>query len=138
MGASYGKQKKAKSRKLDILGRWTPIPHVILFSKEYRELNYAARTLLIDISSQYNQNNNGKLVCCPSFVKKIGWNSSDTVTRSIKALLNSGLLIKTREGMMPPCSRAAWYALGWYGLDVTDDIDINPKEYKRCKPTPKN
>ena len=41
---------------------------------------------------------------------------------------DAGLLIETRMGMRP--NRAAWFALGWYALDVTDGIDLDPKTYR--------
>ena len=39
-------------------------------------------------------------------------------------------------GMRP--NRAAWFALGWYALDVSDGLDIDPKHYRtrQCKLAP--
>lgn len=138
MGASYEKQKKSKAGKLDITGRWTPWPHVVIHSKEYRELGFAARSLLFDIAAQYNASNNGKLVCCVKYLKPLGWNSNDTITRALRELLASGLLIQTRQGMRPPCSQAAWFAIGWFGLDVRIGLDVEPSLYRKCKLTPLN
>lgn len=132
MGASYGKQKNAKAGKLDV-GRFTALPHNVIHSAEYRELGYAARALLFDIAAQYNQNNNGKLVCCMKYLKPLGWTSNDTISRSLKALIKSGLLIQTRQGMMPPYSQAAWFAIGWFSLDVYDGLDIEPTKYQKCR-----
>lgn len=136
MGASYGKQKKAKSGKLDISGRWTPLPHSVIHSKEYRGLSHTARSLLFDIAAQYNGTNNGKLVACSKYLKPLAWNSNDTIYRALKHLTSSGILIQTRQGMRPPWSQAAWFALGWFGLDITEGLDINPNLYVRCKLTP--
>ena len=132
MGASYGKQKNAKAGKLDV-GRFTALPHNVIHSAEFRGLNYAARALLFDIAAQYNQSNNGKLVCCMKYLKPLGWKSNDTISRSLKALIKSGLLIQTRQGMMPPCSQAAWFAIGWFSLDVYDGLDIEPSKYQKCR-----
>lgn len=132
MGASYGKQKNAKAGKLDV-GRFTALPHNVIHSVEFRELSYAARALLFDIAAQYNQSNNGKLVCCMKYLKPLGWTSNDTISRSLKALIKSGLLIQTRQGMMPPCSQAAWFAIGWFGLDVYDGLDIEPSKYQKLR-----
>lgn len=136
MGASYEKQKKSKTGKLDIAGRWTAWPHVVIHSKEYRKLGFAARALLFDIAAQYNASNNGKLVCCMKYLKPLGWNSNDTITRALRELLTSGLLIQTRQGMRPPFSQAAWFAIGWFGLDVQSGLDIEPRLYRKCKLTP--
>ena len=137
MGASFEKQKKAVAGKLDV-GRFTALPHNVIHSVEFRALGYAARALLFDIAAQYNQSNNGKLVCCMKYLKPLGWTSNDTITRSLKALIKSGLLIQTRQGMMPPCSQAAWFAIGWFSLDVYDGLDIEPKKYQRCRLRPIN
>ena len=50
------------------------------------------------------------------------------VSRALADTKDAGLLIETRMGMRP--SRAAWFAIGWYALDITDAIDINPKSYR--------
>lgn len=136
MGASYEKQKKSKAGKLDIAGRWTPLPHTVIKSKEYRDLGYAARALLFDIAAQYNASNNGKLVCCMKYLKPLGWNSNETITRGLRELLASGLLIQTRQGMRPPYSQTAWFAIGWLGLDVRSGLDIEPNLYRKCTLTP--
>ena len=135
MGASYGKQKNAKAGKLDI-GRFTALPHAVIHSEQYRQLGYAARALLFDIAAQYNGKSNGSLVCCTKYLRPLGWNSNGTISRATKALVESGLLIQTRQGMMPPQSQAAWFALGWFGLDITEGLDIEPKYYRRCQLTP--
>ena len=135
MGASYGKQKNAKAGKLDI-GRFTALPHAVIHSEQYRQLGYAARALLFDIAAQYNGKSNGSLVCCAKYLRPLGWNSNGTISRATKALVESGLLIQTRQGMMPPESQAAWFALGWFGLDVTEGLDIDPKYYRRCQLIP--
>lgn len=136
MGASYEKQKKAKSKKIDIVGRWTPLPHTVIHSKEYRGLSHTARSLLFDVAAQYNGLNNGKLVACSRYLRPLGWRSNDSIYRALKLLTISGILIQTRQGMRPPCSQAAWFALGWLGLDVTDGLDINAKQYRRSNLTP--
>ena len=135
MGASYGKQKNAKAGKLGF-GRFTILPHVVIHSEQFRQLGFAARALLFDIAAQYNGKSNGSLVCCTKYLRPLGWNSNGTVTRAIKELKESGLLIQTRQGMMPPYSQAAWFALGWFGLDITEGLDIDPKYYRCCQLTP--
>lgn len=136
MGASYERRKKSFTGKLDIAGRWTALPHVVIHSKEYRGLGFAARSLLFDIAAQYNASNNGKLVCCMKYLKPLGWTSNDTITRALRELLASGLLIQTRQGMKPPCSQAAWFAIGWFGLDVRTGLDIDPNKYRKSAFTP--
>ncbi len=135
MGASYEKQRKSKTGKLDV-GRFTALPHTVIHSTQFRQLGYAARSLLFDIAAQYNRSNNGKLVCCSKYLKPLGWVSNGTITNALRQLKISGLLIQTRQGMRPPCSQAAWFAIGWFGLDVTNGLDIEPSKYRRCSLTP--
>lgn len=137
MGASYDKRKAAKAGKLN-LGRFTALPHSVIHSQQYRKLGFAARSLLFDIAAQYDRTNNGKLVCCTKYLRPLGWNSNDTVTRALRELKESGLLIETRVGMMPPYSRAAWFAIGWLDLDVYKGLDYEPRAYRKCQLTPIN
>lgn len=109
-------------------GQYIALPHVVIDSPSFRALGYAARALLIDISRQYTGTNNGKLVACTRYLKPMGWNSHGTVSRALAEIKAAGLLIETRMGMRP--NRAAWYALGWYALDVVEGIDLDPKTYR--------
>lgn len=135
MGAGNEKRQRAKAGKLDV-GRFTALPHSVIHSVEYRALGYSARALLFDIATQYLGNNNGKLVACDSYLKPLGWNSNGTISKALKELKTSGLLIQTRQGMKPPYKQAAWFALGWFGLDVTQGIDFSPRTYRRFVATP--
>jgi hypothetical protein len=123
MSKSY-KRSKAK-RDGD---RYMALPHVVIDSPSYRALGYAARALLIDIARQYTGSNNGRLVACAKYLKPMGWNSHGTISRALAEVKDAGLLIETRMGARP--NRAAWFALGWYALDVSDGIDLDPKSYR--------
>jgi hypothetical protein len=121
------KSYKASKAKRDG-DRYMALPHVVIDSPSYRALGYAARALLIDIARQYTGSNNGRLVACTKYLKPMGWNSHGTISRALAEIKEAGLLIETRMGMRP--NRAAWFALGWYALDVTDGIDLDPKSYR--------
>ena len=108
--------------------RYLALPHVVIDSLSFRELGYPARSLLIDIARQYTGSNNGRLVACAKYLKPLGWNSNSTVTRALMELKAAGLLIETRMGMRP--NRAAWFALGWYQLDATSGMDIDPRTFR--------
>lgn len=135
MGAGNEKRQRAKAGKLDV-GRFTVLPHSVIHSVEYRTLGFSARALLIDIAAQYTGKNNGKLVACDSYLKPLKWNSNGTISNALKELKASGLLIQTRQGMKPPYKQVAWFALGWFGLDVTEGIDFSPRAYRRFVATP--
>jgi len=107
------------------------LPHVVLESRAYRLLGYAARALLLDIAMQHKGHNNGKLVACAKYLRPLGWTSADTITRAKKALLDSNLLIETRKGWRP--SRAAWYGLAWYPLQHKEGLEIEPATFERIR-----
>ena len=123
MSKSYKRSKDKRDG-----DRYVALPHVVIDSPSFRALGYAARALLIDISRQYTGSNNGRLVACTRYLKPLGWKSHDTVSRALAEIKDAGLLIETRMGMRP--NRAAWFALGWYALDVVDGIDLDPKTYR--------
>lgn len=123
MAKSYKRSKDKRDG-----DRYLALPHVVIDSPSYRELGYPARALLIDIARQYTGSNNGRLVACAKYLKPLGWNSNSTVTRALVELKSAGLLIETRMGMRP--NRAAWFALGWYQLDATDGMDIDPRTFR--------
>jgi hypothetical protein len=121
------KSFKSSKAKRDGQG-FVALPHVVLESPSYRALSHAARSLLIDIAKQYTGTNNGRLVACTKYLKPLGWKSHDTVARALADLKAAGFLIETRMGMRP--NRAAWFALGWYALDDSKGMDIDPKTYR--------
>jgi len=105
------------------------LPNVVLESPGYRQASHTARSLLIDIATQYSGHNNGKLVACVKYLKPMGWKGNGTVLRALRELQDCGLLIETRKGARP--NKAAWFALPWLDLDQVHDLTINPKLYQR-------
>lgn len=112
-------------------GLFVAIPHDVIDSTTYRQLGYTSRALLVDLARQYTGTNNGRIVACNKYLKPLGWNSHATVTKSLRELLDSGLLVQTRLGMRP--NRAAWFALAWYQLDASQGIEMTNKEYLNVK-----
>jgi hypothetical protein len=108
--------------------QFVALPLVVLQSPGYRAASHVARSLLLDIAAQHTGRNNGALVACAKYLQPLGWRSNDTIVRARRELLELGLLLETRKGARP--NRAAWYALTWQALDVTDGLDINPKLYR--------
>jgi hypothetical protein len=108
--------------------RHLALPHVVIKSPAYRSINHTARSLLIDIALQYDGYNNGKLVACEKYLRPMGWTSNDTITRALRQLVETELLIETRKGRRP--NKAAWFALGWCQLDIGDGLDINPSKFR--------
>jgi hypothetical protein len=127
MGASYDRAKAAKHGRIE--GRFTALPHAVLNCAQYRKLGYTARSLLIDLTLQWNGKNNGALVLCQKAMRPLGWKSNDILSRATFELDENGLIVKTRQGRKP--SLASWFALAWLSLDTTTGLDIDPKSYRR-------
>jgi hypothetical protein len=108
-------------------GGFVALLHPLLDSAAYRSLGYAARCLLTDIARQYKGHNNGCLVACDKYLKPLGWSSHQTISSSLKQLMEVGLIIRTRLGMKP--NKAAWYALAWYEIDPIDGMDMKSNHY---------
>lgn len=113
------------------------MPHSVLKSKESCGLSFSAFKLLVYVCLQYNGKNNGALVASLSYFKKYGWNSNSTITKGLKELKESGLIIQTRQGMRVPWSTTSLFALSWLDLDNKTDLDFDPRNYERRKLTPK-
>ena len=106
------------------------LPVAVITNHRFYSLNHAAKTLLTYIASQYNGHNNGDLCATLSILKKYGFNSQDTVTRSIKALINNGLIELTRAGgkhWSTGTNLPSLYALTWQPIDeCKGKLDVKP------------
>jgi hypothetical protein len=105
-------RRKSKGRRES--GSFSALPHHILESPQYASLSAPAVKLLLDLFAQYRGNNNGDFCAVWSLMKKRGWRSRDTLAKSIKALLKSGFIIKTRQGGW---NLACLYAVTWLAID---------------------
>ena len=113
---------RAKSQGRRSGGTYVQLPHTIIQSPEYAELNAHAVKLLIDLFIQYRGDNNGdftaawKVMCCH------GWSSKDTLYSALNTLIAYGWIIKTRQGGRRKCSL---YAVSWLPIDECEGkLDI--------------
>lgn len=97
------------------------IPKSVIYGPAYTALNKVERALLIEFALQYTGHNNGRLLCSVKQLKKRGFNSSDTLHRAKKVLLDAGLIYETVIGCRP--NKASWYALTFRPLDPCDRYD---------------
>jgi hypothetical protein len=112
-------------------GRFITVPVSVLDSATYQSLGFSARSLLIDIASQFKGENNGGLVACDKFLKPRGWTSKATISKALKELIGSGLLVMTRQGSRP--NKASYFGLAWHGLGrrvIESDLDINGRTFE--------
>jgi len=115
---------KVKGRR--ITGRFIGLPHVVVKNKDYIQLSYKSKALLIDLMLQYNGKNNGDLTTALAILRDRGWKRQATIGEAVKELIDANLIIRTREGQFRnPFSRCALYAVTWQPIDDCKDKDLN-------------
>lgn len=106
--------------------RFMALPHKILACNSYVSLSVHAKVLLVELFYQFNGSNNGDLSATWKQVQKRGWRSRNTLHKCLKELLESGFIVKTRQGgKNKPCL----YGVTWLGIDECKgklDIKENP------------
>jgi hypothetical protein len=80
----------------------------------YITLPDPAKALLLDIARQYNGSNNGDLSATLTTLNQRGWTSNSKLRRALAILLDSELIILTRQGGRHQCHL---YALSWESID---------------------
>ena len=118
---------KVKGRR--ITGRFIGLPHVVVKNKDYIQLSYKSKALLIDLMLQYNGKNNGDLTTALAILRDRGWKRQATIGEAVKELIAANMIIRTREGQFRnPFSRCALYAITWQPIDDCKDKDltVNP------------
>lgn len=100
---------KGRATHNDFLG----IPKYVCKSPEFGQLGAWPLKLLVEIARHYNGNNNGNLSCSYTQLKDRGFNSSSTLDKAKKHLLDNGWIITTRTGNRARCSL---YAVTWWAI----------------------
>ncbi len=95
-------------------GSYFTTPHVVTNTRKYRSFTNKAKSLMLDLSSQYKGNNNGDLCATWSMMKALGWKSSSTVYKAKCELLKAGYIIVTRQGGR---HSPTLFAITWKAID---------------------
>ena len=122
----HGKKRMSK-------GQFMRLPYEVIDSLDYLSLQPSSKQLLIDIFRQHNGRNNGDLSASFKLMQARGWTSKSTLKRALDGLLESGLIIKTREGWFQGqhSSRCALYAVTWLGINECPGKDLDVKANPR-------
>lgn len=105
--------------------RFFKMPHAVFNSSKCRDLPHPAYRLLCAFGLEFNGTNNGRLVMTEEVGKRHGFNGNSTRTKALATLLESGFVIKTKQGHFP--KTYSCYGLPWIGVDSFDDLDITPE-----------
>jgi len=91
-------------------GYWNPYPRAVFASKYFTRLSVMGQKLLIDLFTQFNGFNNGKLCASLGYLQRErGWGKSpETLARAIQELLDARFIRRTRERTR---HRSAWYEI---------------------------
>lgn len=122
-------------------GRFLALPHVVMESEAFKSLTGHQVKMLLDVAMQLNAGNanNGRLTAGWKYLSEDrGWTSKNTVKRSLDALIERGLLFRTRIGRFP--NTLAWYAVTWAPLHHHPEMDCGEQalprgEYARWRTT---
>jgi len=93
------------------------IPHYIVRSPEFGQLEPWPLKLLIELAGNYNGKNNGDLSAAYSVLSARGWNSAGTLNAAIKSLVKHGWITYTRHGGR---NRCALFAVTWWPIDYCE------------------
>lgn len=106
-------------------GSFLPVRLDMLGSPALAALSPYACKLLWDLMSQWRLGRNGDASAAFEKVLRLrGWRSKATLSKAIKELLESGLIVRTRQGSLHMCSL---YGLGWLAIDECDSkLDVKP------------
>ena len=107
---------------------YAAIEHRVIDSPAYANLAFSARSLLILITRQLKKDNNGHLQATFSYLRRFGFVSEHTISRSIKELIAHGMIYRTRSGGYQ--QGAAQYAVTW--LPIKNQQGIFLDGFKAC------
>lgn len=123
-------ETKRRKDPLAVRGAWIPVPLPFLRSRACAQLSTHASKLLLDALSMLSTNakRNGDISLTPKLMAPRGWTSRETLSAAIYELVESGILIKTKQGSREDTNL---YALTLYPLDCDQSkIDIRPSAYQ--------
>ncbi|TQE98162.1 MAG: hypothetical protein FKY71_15255 [Spiribacter salinus] len=93
---------------------FTPWPYDCATHWNFHRLSNIAKALLLELMGQWRGRNNGDLTAAWSVLKERGWHSRHTVQRAEAELLETGWIVKTRQGGRNRCNL---YALTFLDID---------------------
>lgn len=93
MAKSNSKGMLPNGRRVDNGDRYIKALHAIFDHPDYIALDKTARSLLWDLSRQYNGHNNGDLTLAPKVMGKLGWTKS-TISRHTQTLVDNNWIFK--------------------------------------------
>lgn len=121
-----------------VAGRFAALPHAVMDSTAFMGASYSARSLLLELVRQHTGKNNGHFQLATGWLKRRGWNSSDTVQRAKVEVITRQLAIKTRLGGLnagPDLWAVTWLPISDYaGLTEVRAMTYHPGAWHFLSP----
>jgi hypothetical protein len=117
---------RPSSRKVQHL--YASIEHRVMDCDAYKDLGYAARSILMLLCRQLTKDNNGWLQGAFTYMQRYGVGSEHTVTNAIRELIAHGMVYKTKQGGY--AAGSSLYAVTW--LSVTRREGLFLDGYVHC------
>lgn len=96
---------------------YSPVPHELVDSAAYADLQGEAIRLLMIVARQWNGQNNGQLHASFSYCQARGIGSKSTLQKAVASLIAHGFLFRTRShGFIDGKNIPARYACTWLPL----------------------
>jgi len=129
---------RAKGRRGGEVERFAKIPVSVLESTAVTTINHAAYRIMTILAAGYWGGNNGALALTPSFARRYGLTSRQTIYDSLKELEARGLIECTRRGMKMK-NVFTLYALGWVPINIRNGMPLEraeraPNEWIKWRP----
>lgn len=119
--------KRAKMTGKGASPSFVQLPHFLLRSREFIELDPHAKSLMLYMASKYNGHNNGDFACPVNRYKEAGFKSPATLQKARRTLIESRWAVVTRQGQRRRCSL---YGLTIWPIDDCDGKIEWPSERK--------
>jgi hypothetical protein len=120
-------RSRAKGRRGGEVERFAKLPCSVLESEAVSSLNHAAFRILVHLAAGYWGGNNGALAFTPTYAKRFGFTSRQTIYDSLKDLESRGLIECTRRGMKIK-NVFSLYALGWVPINNRNGMPLERPE----------
>ena len=124
-GKKFGRQKGRNPG-----ASFVQIPHFVMESLKYADLDPYALKLLHELVRQYKGGNNGNLCAVQSELaaRCRTWKSKDMLTKKLAILESEGWIVKTRQGSkLDGCNL---FAVTWWPINACPGKHCHPAEHK--------
>lgn len=101
-------KKKSKKIENDTPGQYFALPYTVIKSDRFQNCKPIGIQLLCTLFLQYNGKNNGDIACNKKTMNTFGWSNTQQWNLAMNSLLESQLIMLTRQGGRNQCNLFAF------------------------------